>query len=127
MTRMKRFTTWLQAKLVAAHARSYQDQAEPGTDLPHVTWSVAQVSENEAHRDDMTINVQIWDRNTDHGPIEEIAEAIEDALNRIKYRDGNMQVSVYKGSPARTSIPDPDPEVRRRELRFLAKVYFTTS
>ena len=110
--------------LKSAAARVYLEKAPEGTDFPYVTYRFPTSNEAE-FREDFILEVNLWDHGEDTTALEELTEDVDEALNRTKHltATADMQLSVYRIN--RMMIPDPDPKIRRRELRYEVKAYLS--
>lgn len=73
------------------------------------------------YRDDLILEVTLWTRlgNRDTTHLENKWKEIDDALNGHMHLDATQWLKFEKLSQG--MIPDPDANVRRRELRYLIK------
>lgn len=110
----------IDARLKEVHSRVYVEQAPQGTVFPYVVYILPNSTE-ENHREDFILEVQVWGNSKNTNEINNIAHNIDKKLNRLKYLDTNMQTSIYRVN--RLMVPDPDPAIRRRELRYNCKTY----
>lgn len=78
-------------------------------------------SSSTRYRDDLILEVTLWTRlgNRDTTHIERKWQEIDNALNGHVHLDANQWLKFEKISQG--MIPDPDKNVRRRELRYLIK------
>ncbi len=108
-------------RAVAPHA--YLEEAPKDATYPYVVYRLPTSTEEE-HREDFILEVSLWDRGLDTTAVEGLTANVDAALNRMKHLAPalDMQVSVYRIN--RLMIPDPDPMIRRRELRYQLKAYF---
>lgn len=86
------------------------------------------VNTNNEYSDLRQLVIDVWDNKS--GQVKEI-ETITDNLvvamlqgrNTRNIITNNMIIQIYKDNPFRLKLPDPDINIQRRELKFLAKVY----
>lgn len=109
------------SKLEEVHENCHLEQAPEGTAYPYITYNLPNSNEQE-FREDFILEVNIWDKSSDTTALETLTDNVDKKINRLKYIDENMQVSFYRIN--RMMIPDPDPNIRRRELRYQVKTYF---
>lgn len=116
---------YLKDTITGVHARSYLEEAPrdvngnlPG--YPYVTYRLPTSNEIE-HREDFILEINLWDQGADTMVLEELTQNMDDALNRKHHLDTGLLVTIYRIN--RMMIPDPDQEIRRRELRYQARVY----
>lgn len=99
------------------------EEAEQGAQFPYITYSL-QPSIEDFQREIFILEVNVWDNSQDTEPIEKMADDIDKLLHRYKYYKKNeLQTSIYRMN--RSMIPDPNPEIRRRQLMFECKTYIT--
>lgn len=80
---------------------------------------------NNTFSDNNLLEVDIWDdKGADIREIETITDNIHKALNRTQYNDMAMNVSINRNTPHRLALPDPIIHIQRRELRYVATVYY---
>lgn len=92
---------------------------------PYVEVRVPNALPNNTFSDNNLLEIDIWDNKaTDIRGIEGITAAIHAALNRLQYNDTVMNVSINRNTPCRLSLPDPIIHIQRRQLRYVAKVYY---
>jgi len=116
---------YLKDTITGVHARSYLEEAPEdiaGTRpaFPYVVYSLPTSNEIE-HREDFILEINLWDRGADTTVLEELTQNMDDALNRKHHLDTGLLIIIYRIN--RMMIPDPDQEIRRRELRYQARVY----
>lgn len=106
----------------------YQEKVPPldpitqkKTEYPYAVFKMANSTENN-HRDDVIIEIDIWDNISDTTRLETLTSDIDKRFHRQKYIDSKMQVSFYREN--RLQVPDPDETIRRRQLRYVCKTYF---
>lgn len=118
------------SKLISIHSRVYQERV-PRKDentnkaplFPYIVFNLKNL-DNSDSRDDNVLEIDIWDNKPlDTTELETLADSIEAYFKENKYHTNNfLQASFYKIS--RQPIPDPDENIRRRQLRYQVKVYF---
>lgn len=116
---------YLKDTITGVHARSYLEEAPEdlsGTRpaFPYVVYSLPTSNEVE-HREDFILEINLWDYGADTTALEELTQNMDDALNRKHYLATGLLVVIYRIN--RMMIPDPDPAIRRRELRYQVKTY----
>jgi hypothetical protein len=117
-------------------ARVFQDRA-PDTDprtrlppvFPYVVWRVTGLTEDE-DRDLGGLEVDVWDDKPTTDDLERLADQLDgdgaktspSGLHRHRwYIHGDVGAILYRIS--RLSVPDPDPGLRRRQLRYRIQTY----
>ena len=107
--------------LLAVHPRVWLERAPRNAVVPYVVYLVPSSADAEI-REDFVVEVTIWGRGPDTTALEQLTDDVDRAMQRLYYLDGNLSARLYR--TGRLMLPDPDPHVRRRELRYLAKVHF---
>ena len=121
-------------KLKTVHARVYLEQApeeieDPITgavtppEFPYVTYKLPGSSDTEV-REDFILEITIWDDDPDTEVLEQLTHDIDTAFKNFHYVDPGMVFCASFYRLFRGMIPDPDPSIRRRELRIQVQVYF---
>jgi len=99
--------------------------------FPYVEFRIPSLTESEA-RDDGLLEVDIWDCKPTTAALERLTDAI-DGDGDLFAPTGLHRWSIYQQDAiaarfyrmARLSIPDPDPVLRRRQLRYRVLLYLT--
>lgn len=80
---------------------------------------------NNSFSDNSLLEIDIWnDKSTDIRDIEGITDSINLALNRLQVNNEYFNVSINKNTPYRLSLADPEIHIQRRQLRYVATVYY---
>lgn len=112
------------SQLKAIHPRSYSELAPQDAVFPLVIYKLPN-SDEINRREDFMIEIDIWDRPADGSTVslQTLADQIDDALNRLVFTDktNGWNVRLYRTN--RLMIPDTDPNFKRRQLRYTAKIY----
>lgn len=108
-------------KLKEVNSRVYLEQAPERTEFPYLVYTLPNSTEQE-QREDFILAITVWDDSNDTVILETLADNVDKKINRLKYIDGNIQVCFYRIN--RLMLTDPNPNIRRRELRYQAKTYF---
>jgi hypothetical protein len=93
---------------------------------PYVEIKFPNITPSQSKLGDLNLlEIDIWDdKSTDITEIETIVTNIDKQLNKLQFIDDNLQVSIYRNIPYRLSLIDPIPHIQRRQLRYIAKVYY---
>lgn len=113
--------TNLFSKLTAIHPRTYLETAPPKSQFPYVVFSLPTSDESD-YREDFILEIDIWDNKPlDTTMVETLTDNIDKALNRSFVNTTDFQYSAYRMN--RLMLPDPDENIRRRQLRYQIKYY----
>lgn len=111
-------------QLQLIHSRVYQEWGPQNPIFPYVVYCLPTSEEVIDHREDFILEIDVWDR-PDNGStkmMQLIADKIDYALNRTRYFSSEGWFTrLYRVN--RLMIPDPDPLIRRRQLRYECKTY----
>jgi hypothetical protein len=69
------------------------------------------------------LEIDIWDKNHSKAQVESIADNIDKIFKRLNETTNDYCIQVYRNTPYKLNIPDPDVEIRRRQLRYIIKIY----
>lgn len=120
MDKTKALRRLVQTQLQTAPGGTYHRTAPKDAAYPYKTFTLKSATFTDA-RDDMDLDVDIWDRSLDPKTAESIADQIE-AL----FRDANLPAppiypTFYRD--ARYTLDDPDKNLQHIQLRFLVQLY----
>ena len=99
---------------------TYHRIAPKDAAYPYKVFRLARATFTDA-RDDLELEVDIWDRSKDPKTAEDIADQVEDL-----FRDTNLPAPpIYPTffRDARYTLEDPDKELQHIQLRFLVQLY----
>lgn len=69
------------------------------------------------------MQIDIWDKSHSKATVETIADSIDKIFNRLNETNENFCIQIYRNNPYRLNLPDQDMEIRRRQLRYVIKIY----
>lgn len=69
------------------------------------------------------MQLDVWDKSNSKATVESIADNIDKIFNRLNDTTADFSLQIYRNTPYRFKIPDPDMEIRRRQLRYIIKIY----
>lgn len=69
------------------------------------------------------LQIDIWDKNDSTVQVENIVDNIDKIFSWLNETTADFCIQVYRNNPYRLNIPDPDMEIRRRQLRYIIKIY----
>lgn len=103
------------------HPRVHLELAPQEEQYPFIVFRLPSSVENE-QREDFIVEVDIWDNSADTTALENLTSAVDKALDRLRFNNTQVQTCLYRMN--RLMVPDTDPQIRRRRLRYQAKTYF---
>ena len=114
--------TFIYNQIQSVYAKTYFEKAPQDTEYPYVVFHMPNASEMEV-REDIVLEVDIWTNIGDIVELETITDNIDAKINRLLHLDTNFQCKIYRDNPYKLNIPDEDPIIDRRRLRYNIKLY----
>ncbi len=112
---------FIDTELKKVHARSYHEEAPARTELPFAVYKFPNSTEN-FQREDFILEIEVFGTAPYTRGLEQLVENIDQHMHRLQhYEDGEVQCSIYRIN--RLALPDPDPTIRRRQLRYRVDTY----
>lgn len=108
-------------KLQTVSGGSYHRTAPKDAAFPYKTFSLTSGAFPDSLRDDLELEVDIWDRAKDWKAVEEIADQIEALFNDANLPQENIFPTFFREN--RYSLDDPDKNLQHIQLRFLVQLY----
>lgn len=101
----------------------YERNSSQTIQYPYVVYNLPTSNDLETDRQDFILEIDVWDRNTnrDQMRIEQLTSDIERHLHKARLLDGDQLLIFTRIN--RLSLPDPDVQIMRRQLRFEVKRY----
>lgn len=99
----------------------YYIEAPNNTSSPYIVFDFNTVDLNNYPRNDVFLIVDIWDKNDDTMTIENLADEIEEKLNRLNYPTDEVLPTIFLST--RYNLTDEDKSIKRRQLRFEIQNY----
>ena len=122
MSKTKLLRKVVKEQLNTTPGGTYHKKAPSDADYPYKTFRIESANFTDA-RDDLYLEVDVWDRNTDEDP--KIAEDIADRIEDL-FRDVNLPAPpIYPTFflDARYNREDPDKSLQHIQLRILVQLY----
>ncbi|MDQ0417922.1 hypothetical protein J2Z48_002106 [Croceifilum oryzae] len=122
MIELQRFIV---TQLKKIHSRVYLEWTPQDTPYPYVVYQIPNSSEVN-RREDFVLEINVWDRLPEPSGstvrLQMLADQMDQQLNRLIYTDeSGWTVRFFRMS--RLMLPDPDPSIRRRQLRYEIRTY----
>lgn len=106
--------------LKSKHDRVYHEVALDNVEYPYIVFNISDGF--KSHRDDLTLIIDIWDRNTSSMNIEDLTDKIDKLFDEANLPNEFVLPTFYRSQ--RLKIEDPDTKLKRRQLRFDIQTYF---
>jgi hypothetical protein len=107
-------------KLQTVPGETYHRRASKDATYPYKTFTLASVAFTDA-RDDLELEVDIWDRSLDPKTAEDIADQIEALFREANLPTPPIYPTFFR--EARYLLDDPDKNLQHILLRFLVQLY----
>ncbi len=104
---------------------TYHKKAPATASHPYKVFRLSSVTFINSDRDDLELEIDIWDRNLSADPkvAEEIADQIEKLFNSTIKPRPPLYPAFFRES--RQDIEDPDKALQRIQLRFIVQLHET--
>ena len=107
-------------KLQTVPGETYHRQARKDAAYPYKVFTLTDVSFTDV-RDDLYIEIDIWDRSLDPKTAEDIADQIEALFHNANIPTPPIYPTFFRD--ARYTLDDPDKNLQHIQLRFLVQLY----
>lgn len=105
---------------------AYADEAPDSAVYPYVVYNLNSFSYEDI-RDDITLEVDIWDSDANYKKVEAIADDIETKFNNYAPHSASAEVLPIFFKYIRTKVPDQDKRIKRINLKFQIQNYSHTA
>lgn len=117
--------TYLTKELKKLSPRVYNEVANQNAIFPYVVFNIVTSSITEKNREDVIIEIDIWDYVKDGYDavlnVELLTNKIDKFLKNNRHNDEESVFIFQKIN--RLSLPDEDKNIKRRQLRYVVKYY----
>lgn len=100
----------------------YYENATDEAEFPYIVYEIDSINFDYIERDDVILTINIWDKDRGSKTVDSLADDIEKKLKYLNNPTQTVLPTFYAIS--RTSIPDEDKSIRRRELKFQIQNYY---
>ena len=120
MAKTRLFRKVVQSQLQTVPGGTYHRTAKKDAEYPYKVFTLANVSFTDA-RDDLYLDIDIWDRSLDPKTAEDIADQIEALFHNANLPAPPIYPTFYRD--ARYTLEDPDKNLQHIQLRILVQLY----
>ena len=120
MSKTKTLRKLIYEKLQTLQGGVHHRIAPKDAAYPYKVYTLSDTSYTDA-RDDVELEVEIWDRSLDPKTAEDIADAIEDLFNDVNLPAPPIYPTFFRDN--RYTLNDPDKNLQHIQLRFLVQLY----
>ena len=107
-------------KLQTVAGGVYHRRAPKDAAYPYKVFTLSDVTFTDA-RDDIVMEIDVWDRAEDPKNAEEIADQIEDLFNDANLPAPPIYPTFFRDN--RYTLDDPDKNLQHIQLRFIVQLY----
>ena len=123
MSKTKSLRKLVNEKLQTVPGETYHKKASKTATYPYKVFRLASVAFPNIDRDDMELEVDLWNRGEDQKPLEDIADDIEALFNGTIYPAPPIYPAFFREN--RYDLEDPDKDLQHIQLRFLVQLHET--
>lgn len=123
MGKTKALRKLINEKLQTVPGGTYHRKAPADAGYPYKTFRLSSVAFPNTDRDDLELEVDLWDRAPDPKALEDIADQIEAIFNGQIYPAPPIYPAFYREN--RYDLDDPDKTLQHIQLRFLVQLHET--
>lgn len=120
-TRTNDLKELIQTKLKTLTTDVYYKIASTKAMYPHIVFNFERVDLNDLSRQDYILRIDIWDKNEDSNPADELADKVENLLQAQNLPQTHVLPTFYLMD--RHDIEDSNKEIQHREVRFQVQNY----
>lgn len=112
----------VQTKLKTVMTNVFFEISPDDAMFPHAVFSFQNINLGDLSRDDVLLNVDIYDKGSSTANIDEYADRVEALFNASNLPQATILPTFYKDSRM-TVVDTTDKTIRRRNLRFSIQNY----
>ena len=120
MSKTKLLRKLAMEQLQTVQGETYHQRAPNDATYPYKTFTLTDVLFTDV-RDDLEMEVEIWDRSLDPKTAEDIADQVEALFNDVNLPAPPIYPTFFRD--ARYTLDDPDKNLQHIRLRFLVQLY----
>lgn len=111
----------IQSKLKTVCSDVYFENADEKALYPHVVYSWGTTLNDDLHRDDVSVIIDVWDRSTKASVIENLCDDIEVLFDNSNLPQNDILPTFFLDS--RLPVPDEDKRIKHRQLKIIVQNY----
>ena len=120
MSKTKELRRLIQSQLATIPGGTYHQHPAPDAAFPYKTFVLDRAAFTDA-RDDIYLDVDVWDKGTDAKAAEDIADQVEALLGDVNLPAPPIYPTFFR--EYRYTLIDPDKTMKHIQLRFLVQLY----
>ncbi|OOZ84974.1 hypothetical protein [Bacillus cereus] len=118
---MNTFINVLHSELKKIHKESYYEIAKTTANMPYLVYTVNDDKEPWGRKNVM-LTIDIYGTFSHIAKIDQLITDLENNLHRKRLSSAEFGAAISYLSSQK--VPDPDPNIRRKEMRFILRTYF---
>ncbi|MBZ4223071.1 hypothetical protein LAE98_13460 [Bacillus wiedmannii] len=118
---MNDFINILHSELKQIHRETYYEIAKTTAVMPYLVYTVNDDKEPWGRKNIM-LTVDIYGTSAHIAKIDQLITNLENNLHRKRLSSAEFGAAISYLSSQK--VPDPDPNIRRKEVRFILRTYF---
>ncbi|MES5919376.1 hypothetical protein QCI44_15185 [Bacillus cereus group sp. RP37] len=111
----------LHGELKRIHKESYYESARTTAVMPYLVYTVSDDKEPWGRKNIM-LTIDIYGTSAHIAKIDKLITDLENNLHRKRLNSAEFGAAISYLSSQK--VPDPDPNIRRKEVRFILRTYF---
>lgn len=123
MSKTKALRKLINEKMQTVPGETYHRRAPKDASYPYKVFTLTSVAFPNLDRDDLELEVDLWNRGQDPKPLEDIADDIEAMFNGAIYPVPPIYPAFFREN--RYDLDDPDKDLQHLQLRFLVQLHET--
>lgn len=123
MSKTKALRKLINEKLQTVPGETYHKKSSASASYPHKVFTLTSAAFPNLDRDDIELEVDLWNRGEDPKTLEDIADQIEALFNGAIYPAPPIYPAFFRDN--RYDLEDPDKELQHLQLRFLVQLHET--
>ena len=111
----------IMGKLQTVQGETYHKKASATAAYPYKTFKLESVAFPNPDRDDLDLEIDLWDRDTNQRRLEDLADQVEALFDGRTYPAPPIYPAFFREN--RYDLDDPDKSLQHIQLRFLVQLH----
>lgn len=121
MSKTNELRKLIQSQLKTKCSNVYYEQAIDSALYPHCVYNFASIDLGDLIRDDLVLEVDVWDKGNSCTAIENLCDQIEELFNNANLPQDKILPTFFRIS--RIPVKDEDKSIKHRLLKFQIQNY----
>lgn len=123
MAKTKNLRKLIMEKLQTVTGGTYHKNAPKDASYPYKVFTLSSATFPNLDRDDVSLEIDLWNRSDDPKALEDIADDIEALFDGAIYQAPPIYPAFFREN--RFDLEDPDKTLQHIQLRFLVQLHET--